>query len=62
MVCHIDAYRCWCEFCSFSKEAENLEGVVNITDQHRIDCGHNRFIELNLCQNKRNQSKRSGNL
>lgn len=43
---HMDAYRCWCEFCSFRQEAENLEGVVNITDQHRADQGQRHFVEF----------------
>ena len=44
------AYRCWCGSCSFSKKAENLEGVVNITDQHRAEQGENHFVEFELVE------------
>lgn len=42
----MDTYHCWCEFCNFRKEAENLEGVVNITDQHRAEHGESHFVEF----------------
>lgn len=46
------AYRCWCEVCSFRKEAENLEGVINITDRHRADRGHTHFVEFKRVKEK----------
>lgn len=48
----METYRCWCELCGFSKEAENLEGVVNITDQHRINRGRSHFIEFKQVEEK----------
>ena len=48
----MDIYRCWCESCSFRKEAENLEGVVNITDRHRADYGHSHFVEFKRAEEK----------
>lgn len=49
---HMDTYRCWCEFCDFRKRAENLEGVVNITDRHRTEHGHRHFVEFERVKQK----------
>lgn len=42
----METYRCWCELCDFRKNVENLEDVLNITDQHRVEYGENHFVEF----------------
>lgn len=42
----METYRCWCELCDFRKNVENLEDVLNITDQHRVEYGESHFVEF----------------